>query len=80
VIVRKALAYQQYARSGIHQQEHGLFPEVIWVVPDAKRKASVEAALASEPRLDNLMAAHAFRVVTGHDFAAYVTQGGQTAP
>lgn len=80
VIVRKALAYQQYARSGIHQQEHGLFPEVVWVVPDAKRKARIEAALASEPRLRDLMAAHAFRVVTGPDFAAYVTQGGQTAP
>jgi hypothetical protein len=80
VIVRKALAYQQYARSGIHQQEHGLFPEVLWVVPDAKRKASVEAALASEPRLRDLVDAHAFRVVTGPDFAAYVTQGGQTAP
>jgi hypothetical protein len=79
VIVRKALAYQQYARSGIHQQEHGLFPEVVWVVPDAKRKTSIEAVLASEPRLRDLVAAHVFRVVIGPDFSAYIAQGGQTA-
>lgn len=80
VIVRKALAYQQYARTGIHQQEHGLFPEVVWVVPDANRKSSIEAALAGEPRLRDLVAAHVFRVVIVPDFSAYIAQGGQTAP
>ncbi|MHA6760064.1 replication-relaxation family protein [Streptacidiphilus sp. PAMC 29251] len=76
VIVRKALAYQQYASSGIHQQEHGLFPAVVWVVPNAKRQVVIEAALANEPRLRELLAANAFHVITADDFAAFMTNGG----
>ena len=79
VIVRKALQYQQYARSGLHQQEHGLFPVVLWVVPDAKRRAAVEAALSAEPRLQELVAAEAFHVITASDFGAFIANGGTLA-
>lgn len=72
VIVRKALQYQHYANSGIHQQEHGLFPAVVWVVPDSKRQTAIRAALTAEPRLRELAAAGLFHVVTTEEFTAFV--------
>uniref|UniRef100_A0AAU2AA38 Replication-relaxation family protein n=1 Tax=Streptomyces sp. NBC_00093 TaxID=2975649 RepID=A0AAU2AA38_9ACTN len=80
VIVRKALQYQQYANSGIHQQEHGLFPAVVWVVPDSKRRAAIRAALTAEPKLQNLTAAGAFHVVTSEDFSHLVAEGPGNMP
>ncbi|MER6626796.1 replication-relaxation family protein [Streptomyces sp. NPDC000987] len=80
VIVRKALQYQQYAKSGTHQKEHGLFPTVLWVVPDVKRQATIRKALANEPRLRELGASGAFQVVTNADFEACISGGGLAAP
>ena len=74
VIVRKALIYQQYAATGIHQQEHGIFPVVVWVVPDAKRKKIITTALSDEPRLRELRDAGLFHVVTTEEFPAFVTR------
>lgn len=69
VVTRKALVYQRYAATGVHQAEHGLFPAVLWVVPDDRRKQALEAALPRErppePRL--------FRVTTFDHFAACIT-------
>lgn len=73
VIVRKALQYQQYASAGIHQQEHGLFPAVAWVVPDHKRQDAIRKALAAETRLRDLVQAGLFHVVTTEAFPAFVT-------
>ncbi|KUO18823.1 hypothetical protein AQJ91_23465 [Streptomyces dysideae] len=75
VIVRKALQYQQYAATGIHQQEHGLFPAVVWVVPDAKRRTAIRAALFTEPRLREQVAAGVFRVVTTGEFPSLIAGG-----
>ncbi|ARP69320.1 hypothetical protein LK07_05535 [Streptomyces pluripotens] len=80
VIVRKALQYQQYARAGIHQQEHGLFPAVVWVVPDAKRQNAIRAALESEPRLREPVTAGLFQVVTSEEFPALITSAGLASP
>lgn len=35
---RKHRAYLGYYRSGREQAEHGLFPRVLWIVPDARRQ------------------------------------------
>ena len=82
VILRKALQYQRYASTGIHQQEHGLFPAAVWVVPDEKRQSAIRAALESEPRLRDLVAAGVFQVVTTEEFSAFATGnlGGTVAP
>lgn len=74
-IVRKALIYQQYAATGTHQQEHGLFPIVVWVVPDARRRAAVATALSGEARLRELLNSGLFHVVTTEEFPAFVTRG-----
>jgi len=41
-IVEKCERYIQYLRSGVEQGQTGVFPYVVWIVPDAKRKGSVE--------------------------------------
>ncbi|MFJ8252983.1 replication-relaxation family protein [Streptomyces sp. NPDC094466] len=73
VIVRKAMQYQQYANSGIHQKEHGLFPAVAWIVPDSKRKLAIQTALSNEPRLRDLVTAGLFYVVTTDEFSALIS-------
>lgn len=81
VIVRKALQYQQFASTGIHQQEHGLFPTVLWVVPDTRRQTVIQKALADEPRLRKLVSLGAFRVVTAEAFSGTITgASGQAHP
>lgn len=42
---RKARVYARYRASGRHEAAHGVFPRVVWVVPDERRRAAVEAAL-----------------------------------
>lgn len=80
VIVRKTLQYQRYASAGIHQQEHGLFPAVVWVVPDEKRQAAIRAALTAEPRLRDLTSAGLFHIVTTEDFSHLVAEGPGNIP
>ncbi|GAB3172281.1 hypothetical protein GCM10027059_41780 [Myceligenerans halotolerans] len=50
-VVAKAKVYQRYAATGAHQARHGLFPAVVWVVPDERRQRALEAALAAERTL-----------------------------
>ncbi|MFJ8489440.1 replication-relaxation family protein [Streptomyces sp. NPDC094038] len=73
VIVRKALQYQRYANTDIHQQEHGLFPAVVWVVPNSKRQTAIQTALEGEQQLRNFVTAGVFHVVTAEQFSALVS-------
>jgi hypothetical protein len=43
VVVRKCQQYLNYLRSGEEQQRSGVFPLVVWIVPDGKRKESLSA-------------------------------------
>lgn len=46
VILRKAEAYVRYWREGSEQQRLGLFPRVVWLVPDERRKVQLVDALS----------------------------------
>ncbi|MEU8860911.1 replication-relaxation family protein [Streptomyces umbrinus] len=70
VVVRKARTYQRYAATGAHQARHGLFPAVVWVVPDNARRAALEAALAA----DKAVQPELFRVITADRFRELVTE------
>lgn len=69
VVVRKARVYQRYAATGGHQARHGLFPAVIWVVPDMARQAALQAELAADAALQPGL----FRVVTVAAFGDLIT-------
>jgi hypothetical protein len=43
VVVRKCQQYLSYLRSGEEQQRYGVFPLVVWIVPDGRRKATLLA-------------------------------------
>jgi protein involved in plasmid replication-relaxation len=78
VIVRKAKQYQRYAATGAYQARHGLFPAVVWVVPDPSRQRALRAALTADPSIQAAL----HRVVTTEQFAALITnqpsKGGST--
>ena len=76
VVVRKAKIYQRYAATGTHQARHGLFPAVVWVVPDAARQRALQAALAS----DKAVQPGLFHVVTTSGFSQLVASGVPDPP
>lgn len=46
-VVRKCRVYQDYWRSGIEQDAHGLFPKVLWVTPTARRAEQLRRAISA---------------------------------
>lgn len=48
-IARKATVYGEHYRSGAEQHEHGVYPRVVWLVPDDVRAEQVEGVLARQP-------------------------------
>jgi hypothetical protein len=48
-IKAKALRYHEYFRTGTEQAARGVFPRVLWIVPDASRSEAVHETLAQLP-------------------------------
>ena len=59
-VVRKCRIYQRYYDTGIEQQHRGLFPAVVWIVPDAVRAKKLRDAINAESALSSDL----FSVVT----------------
>ncbi len=49
VLRRKTLVYVDYWQSGTEQQRHGVFPKVVWLVPDERRRSQLVAVLGRLP-------------------------------
>ncbi|OXM65340.1 replication-relaxation family protein [Amycolatopsis vastitatis] len=71
VVLRKAKLYQRYAATGAHQVRHGLFPAVVWVVPDVTRQRALQAALAGDKAIQPGL----FQVVTTSGFRQLIASG-----
>ena len=50
-LIRKCLRYEHYRASGIEQQKLGLFPRVLWLLPDEHRVRKLRDAIAGEKQL-----------------------------
>ena len=48
-IERKCLRFIDYWRSGTEQQRYGVFPQVVWLVPDEQRRAKVQGVVDRLP-------------------------------
>ena len=72
-VVKKCRTYVDYWRTGIEQQRHDVFPKVLWIVPNARRKLLLEDALR---RSRELKAADIFVVVPSGDVLRTLTGGG----
>jgi hypothetical protein len=69
-VVRKCRLYEDYRASGVEQETHGLFPRVLWAVPDQVRADRLTAAIRSA-RLDQDL----FRVTTVEQLVPAVIGG-----
>jgi hypothetical protein len=70
-VVRKCGLYVSYRKSGREQQKTGVFPFVVWIVPDAKRKDAVRRHIA-----DNLHGSvNIFAVITLDELGILIEQG-----
>ncbi len=69
-IVEKCRRYHQYYQSGLEQKQYGVFPLVVWIVPDAKRKRSIIQHIKAEfSKLPNI-----FTVITLDELDALMHQ------
>ena len=59
-LLAKARAFQRYRTTQTYQDAHGVFPLVIWAVPDQIRLAFLDKTLAADKTLDPGL----FRVIT----------------
>ena len=71
VLIRQCQQYETYRRSGVEQAAGGVFPRVIWVVPDDTRAVRLREAIASTRSLDGDLCI----VTTPEAFAQVITGG-----
>lgn len=71
-LLRKCAQYEAYRRTGSEQDQHGVFPLVVWVVPDQARADKLQIAVRSSRNLD----ADLYRVCVPDSFAAVITGAG----
>ncbi len=54
-LIRKCRLYESYYASGVEQADHGVFPRVCWLVPDARRAERFRSAVANDARLTDAL-------------------------
>lgn len=70
-IIEKCRRYHQYYQSGLEHQQFGVFPLVVWIVPDATRKLNLARHIQTEfAKLPNI-----FTVITPDELEALIKQG-----
>lgn len=70
-VIEKCHRYHQYFRSGLDQKQYGVFPLVVWIVPNTARKNSIEQNIkATFSKLPNI-----FVVITPDKLETLIRQG-----
>jgi hypothetical protein len=54
-LLAKTKRYIAYYRAGVEQRDHGVFPRVLWAVPDARRAAQLDVVLRRLPEATQRM-------------------------
>jgi hypothetical protein len=72
-IVTKCHQYQDYRTTGREQADTGVFPAVMWVTPDPRRRDQLAERLASEDDIVHGL----FHIVALDDFEDAITNGPQ---
>jgi len=72
-LIKQCRQYEAYRHNGTEQARTGLFPLVLWVVPDESRAAKLRQALTLARDLDIAL----FRIVTPDRLIATITGGDQ---
>jgi len=74
ILTKQCRQYEAYRRTGAEQADSGLFPLVLWVVPDELRATQLRQALHAARELDPQL----FRITVPGQVIATVTGGGGT--
>lgn len=71
-IIDKCERYHKYYRSGLEQEDAGVFPLTVWIVPTVERKNklihAIREAFDKQPRL--------FAVITNDELKHLICDGG----
>jgi Replication-relaxation len=70
-LLRKCVQYEAYRRTGSEQDRLGVFPLVVWVVPDQARADKLRRSIASSRSLDRDL----YRICTPNTFPALILGG-----
>jgi hypothetical protein len=70
-VIGKCEIYQRYFESGREQATSGIFPKVVWLMVDARRRERLMAAITADRRLDERL----FSAVAPKDFIDLVCGG-----
>ena len=70
-VIAKCRQYEEYRRSDREQADHGVFPAVVWVVPNERRRDQLRGRLAREIANDDRL----FTVIMPSDIDALVVAG-----
>jgi hypothetical protein len=70
-VLRTCLVYEEYRRTGTEQKRAGVFPVVVWVVPNRRRKEAVLDRLAEDTRISHGL----FQVVLPDEFERLIKGG-----
>jgi hypothetical protein len=68
-LLKKCAAYERYRETGREQRAHGVFPLVVWLVPDATRAGQLARAIAASRTLDPGL----YRCCTPDSFEGLIT-------
>ncbi|WP_158544826.1 replication-relaxation family protein [Blastococcus sp. TF02-09] len=67
-LLKKCAQYERYQRTGREQEQRGVFPAVLWVVPDDRRAEVLVAAIRHRYGTDHEL----FRVTTAASFVSVI--------
>jgi hypothetical protein len=73
-VLKKCTQYERYRRTGREQADGGVFPLVLWIVPDGRRAKQLAAGIRSSREVDGSL----FRVATTDQFLALILGQGAT--
>ncbi len=68
-ILRKCAIYQRYFQTGNEQHRHGIFPAIVWVVPNEQRSTKLRASIRDDPTLTDTL----FRVTSAQNAVVMLT-------
>lgn len=70
-VIRKCWQYETYRRTGAEQKQLGVFPLVVWVVPNLGRAEQLRQAISTEPKLPGQL----FIVITHEHLSSLIRDG-----
>ena len=76
-VLKKCWRYFEYYRTGRAQREYGVFPVVMWIVPDEARKNLMKRTIKKAFR--EYSVGHEFLIITPDELSTYLIRGAKNS-